>query len=125
MNNAIKNILVVDDDSISRFIHRKIFEKAGYAVEDVKDGQEAIDKVVAQPNHYDLILIDYNMPNKNGVEATKEIRGLKNSKKRLSIVGITSNPEMKNRCLGSEMDDVISKPVSEFTFKEIINRYLM
>ena len=66
-----KKILVVDDSALARRILTKILENLGYSVDTAKDGEEAIKK--ALNDNYDLITLDIEMPNKNGIEVIKEI----------------------------------------------------
>ena len=89
----------------------------GLNVEEASDGIEAVEKVSAYPNgdHYDLILMDIQMPNMNGLEASKEIRNLKNVKgaKTIPIIAMTANAsdEDKLKSIEAGMNAHISKPI--------------
>jgi len=105
-------ILVTDDDSNNRVFVTNILRRSGYHVVIARDGQEATD--LYSRGTADLILMDLQMPNLGGLEATASIRKLEaSSKTRIPIIALTAHAMAgdRERCLAADMDDYISKPV--------------
>lgn len=111
------HILVVDDNKINQKITQKTLEKHHFTSDVANDGQEAIDLV--REKDYSLVLMDINMPNVNGIEATIAIREF-NSK--IPIVALTAveMEEMRVKILDSGMNDIIAKPYDVSQFLSII-----
>ena len=104
-------ILLVDDEPINREITRALLEDSGLIVDEAEDGLQAIDMAVEEP--YSLILMDMQMPNLGGTEATTKIRELDIHRK-TPILAMTANAfaEDKARCLEAGMNDFIIKPLN-------------
>lgn len=104
-------ILVVEDEPINQMVAEAILEEAGLSVDFGNNGQEALDKVATQ--HYDLVLMDMQMPVLDGLEATRKIRDVI-SLQALPIIAMTANAfnEDMERCYRAGMDDFLSKPVT-------------
>ena len=102
------NILVVDDNTINQTVAEKILSKIGVLCEIVSDGLLAVDAV--ENKDYDLILMDLQMPNMNGLEATKHILGIN---KNQIVVPMTANVsvEDKETCEKVGMKDFLAKPI--------------
>ncbi len=102
-----KKILIVEDNRINQIVTQKILEKNEIICSIAENGEEAIHKI--KQNSYDLILMDINMPIKNGIEASKEIRKFN---KTIPIIALTAVEieEMKNNIYMSGMNDIIVKP---------------
>ncbi len=107
-------ILIVDDNSINQLVASEILKKSGCKVDVAENGLIAIEKV--KNNRYDLVFMDIQMPQMDGVTATKEIRKIE-STYRTPIVAMTaySMKEDKEKFLISGMDDYISKPIKAET----------
>lgn len=112
-----KRILLVEDNELNKEIAKDILIDFGLSVEEASDGLEAVEKVSAYPNgdYYDLILMDIQMPNMNGLEATKAIRSLSNVKcaKTIPIIAMTANAsdDDKLKSVEAGMNAHISKPI--------------
>jgi signal transduction histidine kinase/CheY-like chemotaxis protein len=107
------HVLLADDDPINRKVAQKLLERLGATVEVVVNGREAVDRVLL--SHYDVILMDCQMPVMDGYEATREIRAReKDSEVRRPIVALTANAMQGDRqtCLESGMDDYLTKPIN-------------
>jgi signal transduction histidine kinase/HPt (histidine-containing phosphotransfer) domain-containing protein len=108
------NILVVDDNIVNRRVCIAQLRKLGvWRISEAEDGRQAI--AAAQNGAFDLILMDVQMPEIDGLEATQQIRlSFSNLKSRQPrIVGLTANSfsEERERCLEAGMDDKLTKPV--------------
>ncbi|MGD9264609.1 MAG: response regulator [Lysobacterales bacterium] len=120
------NILVADDDLITRTVIQNILHQAGYQADLVSNGQEAISAL--QARHYDLLVIDCSMPLMDGFAATRHIRNAASGQidpaiPVIAVTGLTSRADQR-RCLDAGMDACVSKPVDATTLIEAIGRYL-
>ncbi len=123
-----RRILIVEDMEINREISGELLKRSGAEVEFAEDGQVCLDMITsAEAGHYDLILMDVMMPNMDGVEATRRIRRLADSKKAsVPIVALTADVYERGRNIALEagMDDFAEKPIRADKLFETINRCL-
>jgi len=105
-----KQILIVDDNRVNQQVAREMLNKLGYRSDIAINGQDAVNKTLR--NHYDLILMDCNMPVMDGYEATKTIRKQDNEAY-LPIIAMSANTSDKDKekCLLAGMDGAIGKPL--------------
>jgi signal transduction histidine kinase/ActR/RegA family two-component response regulator len=105
-----RKVLLVEDDPINQEIALEQLRRVGLVVDVADDGLQAVNKV--QLNEYDLILMDMQMPEIDGPEATSQIRHIP-GRETLPIIAMTANAfnEDRERCLQSGMNDFLSKPV--------------
>jgi signal transduction histidine kinase/CheY-like chemotaxis protein len=105
-------ILLVDDVDINRMIARALLKRAGALVTEAGDGQQALDLLETNPQGYDAVLMDVQMPVMDGLTAARRIRehGLL---KNLPIIALTADAmvEEKQRCLDAGMNGHLSKPI--------------
>jgi len=105
-----------------------ILKQMGVLVDKANDGLEAVQKYKENHDMYDFILMDENMPNLSGIEATKEIRRFeeKNNLPHIWIVALTANAIKGDRekFLKAGMDEYITKPVKKELIVKILNNLL-
>ena len=108
-----KKVLVAEDNKVNQLVVGKLLEKLNIAYELVENGLEAVEHF--KNESYDLVLMDCEMPELNGYEATKQIRSFENSNSKQStpIIALTANALEENRdlCIGVGMNDHIAKPI--------------
>ena len=112
---AGKRVLLVEDNSMNREIATAILEEAGFKVDTAENGAIAVEKVTYYPEgFYDLILMDIQMPNMDGYQATKLIRQFADEEKaNIPIVAMTANAfeEDKREAIAAGMNGHIAKPI--------------
>lgn len=108
--------MLVEDNELNREIAEEMLKNAGFIVDSVNDGIDAVERMKAlDENTYDLILMDIQMPKMDGYTATKEIRRLSNQRKaNIPIVAMTANAfeEDKKKSMAAGMNAHLSKPVN-------------
>lgn len=116
-----RRILLVEDEPINREIAEQLLAEAGLCVETANDGEQAVNLV--RRNDYDLILMDVQMPNLDGLAATRLIRALPKARQ-VPVIAMTANAYAEDRalCLAAGMDDFMTKPASpELLFAMVLN----
>lgn len=120
-----KKILIVEDNKINMILAKTIVKKiiANCTVFEANDGKEAIKQYKKEKP--DLILMDIQMPNKNGYDATYEIRKLDDSEK-IPIIALTAGILLgeKEKCFESGMNDYLSKPIIQSDLERILHKWL-
>ena len=123
-----KSILLVDDNELNREIAYEILSDFGAKVAMAEDGDIAVDIMKnAQKGDFDLILMDIQMPTRNGYEATKQIRALSAEVSQIPIIAMTANAfeEDKKAALAAGMNAHIAKPIDIELLKNTLKKYLL
>jgi len=120
------NILLVEDNLINQQVALGMLQSQGYSVTVANNGREAL--AAHAQDAFDLILMDCHMPEMDGFEATREIRGreLSSIGKRVPVIAVTANAMAQDReeCLKAGMDDHLSKPFSMLTLQDMLHRWM-
>jgi signal transduction histidine kinase len=118
-----RRILLAEDEPINCEIATMMLEEVGLVVEIARDGVEAVE--MASRLHYDLILMDMQMPRMDGLEATRRIRALASGHD-VPIAAMTANAFAEDRalCFAAGMNDFISKPIDPESFYTLVLKWL-
>ncbi|GHU65134.1 hypothetical protein AGMMS49983_12320 [Clostridia bacterium] len=120
-------ILLAEDVEINREIVQTLLEPSGVGLDMAENGAIAVEKYAADPGRYDLILMDMQMPEMDGLEATRRIRALEDPRARIvPIIAMTANVfrEDIEHCLAAGMNDHLGKPLYFADLVEKLKRYL-
>ena len=121
-------ILLVEDIEINRMLAETILEEAGFEVESVPDGCDAVEAFAQHPaGYYDLVLMDIQMPVMNGYEATRAIRGMeRDDAKTIPIIALSANArdEDKRMSMQSGMNSHIAKPFDVANLISTVNEHV-
>ncbi len=119
------HLLLAEDNIVNQKLAVLILTKAGYKVEVAVNGRQAVDAYTADPDHFDLILMDVQMPEMDGLDATRAIResGFEN----VPIVAMTANAMKGDRekCLDAGMNDYITKPIKREIVFKIVEKWAL
>lgn len=116
-------VLVVEDNPLNREVSAQLLEAMGLVPDLACDGVEAVELV--RQRHYDLILMDVQMPRMDGLEATRQVRALPGHA-RTPIIAMTANAfaEDRARCQEAGMDDFVAKPVDPQELEAALKRWI-
>lgn len=105
------SLLVVEDNKINQLLAMTLLRKAGHDVEIAANGKEGVEALRNQ--NFDVVLMDMQMPEMDGLEATREIRSFPDERARTPIIAMTANAlaSDQKRCLEAGMDDYLAKPI--------------
>jgi len=117
------HILLVEDDRVNSQLLKRILEKMDHRVTVAESGRKALE--VLKESRFDLVLMDIQMPEMDGYEATRRIRS-SSAFKDLPVIAITANAMIGDaeKCLQAGCDDYIAKPIRKKEFLECVHAYL-
>jgi two-component system, sensor histidine kinase and response regulator len=122
--NERHRILIAEDNVVNEKVARHSLQRLGFQVDAVKNGREAV--TAWQTGRYDLILMDCQMPELDGYEATREIRTRERGLQHIPIVALTAHA-MKDddlKCKAAGMDDHLTKPLNRERLRLCLDRHL-
>jgi len=119
-----RKILVAEDNQINQLLVVTLLEEAGYLVDVAEDGLEALAAI--QRGNYDLVLMDAQMPNMDGLQATRAIRDLADDRRRVPIIALTANAMAGDRehYIAAGMDDYLSKPLDAAVMLSMVQAWV-
>jgi signal transduction histidine kinase/CheY-like chemotaxis protein len=143
--NALR-VLIVEDNLVNQKLAKMMLTKAGYHVNIANNGKEAVELYTANSKNYDMVLMDIQMPEMDGFEATKAIRQFENNRhpqggqaeqgtitkngdrspiQRVPIIAMTAHAMKGDRekCLEGGMDDYIAKPIKRQIVMEVLEKW--
>ena len=118
------SILLVEDNDINRLYAGSILKMWGCPFDTAENGEVAIEKF--KNSHFDLILMDIQMPVMDGFETTKVIRQWNNEKSKIPIVALTANATQRDidKCISLGMNDCLTKPFTQEDLLKVLDKYL-
>jgi CheY-like chemotaxis protein len=127
VNNTLSHIkiLLAEDNEVNKLLAKSILQYWGIESKTAHTGHEAV--AMLQNEDFDIVLMDIQMPEKNGIEATQEIRNMSDEKKRnIPIIALTANALRgeEKKYLAAGMSDYLTKPFKEKELYEVIQRVL-
>ncbi|HEX2760949.1 MAG TPA: response regulator, partial [Rhizomicrobium sp.] len=117
------NILLAEDNKINQKFATVLLTKAGHTVTIAENGHEAVDAV--RRNDFDIVLIDIQMPDLDGVGATREIRAMASPKNDIPIIAMTAHAMAgaKEEYLAAGMNDYVAKPVQREALFDVLKKF--
>lgn len=117
-------VLLAEDNPVNQKLALILLQKAGFSVDAVENGVQALQ--FAQKGQYGAILMDVQMPEMNGFEASRRIREWEGGRRRIPIIAMTAHALKgdRERCLDAGMDDYISKPIQPQALLNVLDRWM-
>ena len=119
-----QRILIVEDNPVNQAVAARLVERLGYLWDHAANGLEAVEAVSRRT--YALVLMDCEMPDLDGWEATRQIRRAEHSGQHVPIVAVTASTlrDNRDRCLRAGMDDYLVKPLRESILRAVLARWI-
>jgi signal transduction histidine kinase/DNA-binding response OmpR family regulator len=123
-NTQRARILVADDNTTNQKVALRMLQRLGYRGDVAATGAEAV--TMLGNGHYDAVLMDCQMPEVDGYEASRQIRHNERGGRHVPIIAMTADalPGERERCMDAGMDDYISKPVKLHVVAAVLERWL-
>ncbi|GEM_PF-685430 len=120
---AGKHLLLAEDNEANQFVAEEILTRAGFKMDIANNGREAVEMVKARD--YDAVLMDMQMPEMDGLEATREIRN-QLAGRPLTIIALTANAMQSDleACRAAGMDDYVAKPIDRRLLFKVLRKWM-
>jgi CheY-like chemotaxis protein len=122
--NQTAKILLVEDNLVNQKLALALLKKMGLSATVAQNGQEALEFLAQQP--FDVVLMDCQMPIKDGYQATKELRASNLANKNIPVMAMTANAMQgdEEKCYASGMSDYLTKPVNPNIMAQKLTKWL-
>ncbi len=123
VDSGYPRILLAEDNPVNQIVAQRMLESLGYPVDVAANGLEALQALEHQ--HYDVVLMDIQMPEMDGLEATRTIRRWLPAEEQPRIIAVTAFALDFSRemCIDAGMDDFIAKPVNKEHLAEMLEKH--
>lgn len=118
-----KKILIVDDNKLNIKVAEILLKKYNFQIESVLSGKECIDKINSG-NNYDLIFMDYMMPEMDGIETLNNLKQIPNFKTKVIALTADAIEGSKEKFLNAGFDGYISKPIDKSILNDVILKFI-
>jgi CheY-like chemotaxis protein len=118
------NVLVAEDNPVNQLLMTRLLERRGHRVTVAANGREAVEAIEKRP--YDVVFMDMQMPEMDGLEATASIRQREKGRAvHLVVIALTAHAMKgdRERCVAAGMDDYLSKPIGVQELDDVLRRY--
>ncbi len=124
-DGSAAHILIVEDNPVNQKVAGLMLKKSGFKVSFAGNGREGVDLFFKSPESYELILMDVQMPEMDGLQATEEIR--RRGAEKIPIIALTAHNLKKDRdkCLDSGMNDYMTKPLKKDRLLEMVEKWVL
>ncbi|MDA0661559.1 MAG: response regulator [Proteobacteria bacterium] len=121
--DGVLRILVAEDNQINQMLITSLLKTKGYVIDLADNGAEAVDMLRSQP--YDIVLMDIQMPEMDGIAATRKIRTMDCAQADIPIIAVSAHAMQSNRneALGAGMNDYLTKPIDKNELFEKVARW--
>jgi PAS domain S-box-containing protein len=119
-------VLVAEDNVVNQMVARGVLEGLGYTVEFAHDGLQAVAAMTQTPGRFVAVLMDCQMPQLDGYEATRVVRQLEHPDARVPVIAMTASTALgeRERCLAAGMDDFLMKPIDFGLLESTLGRWV-
>lgn len=117
-----QKVLLADDDEVTREVLGMMLEDAGYEYESVSKGDDAVSRALS--GEFAAVVMDFEMPVLNGLEATLRIRRLENGETKIPIIVLSAHTEKRGTVMGIGANAYLSKPVTSATLRTTLSSWI-
>lgn len=124
--SALRKILLVEDDDFTRYMMREIIATLDIKVEIATDGQDGVDRLMAQPGDFGLVLMNLHMPHMSGIDATRIIRETRPAPpSEVPIIAVTADTVFQDDAVVSKlgMNGFVAKPLTPGLLLQLVDQY--
>ncbi|MCJ8332682.1 MAG: response regulator [Epibacterium sp.] len=124
--SALRKILLVEDDDFTRYMMREIIATLDIQVEIAESGQDGLNRLMAHPGDFCLVLMNLEMPDMSGIDATQIIRATRDAPpSKVPIIAVTDDSDFQDDAVVSElgMNGFVAKPLTPGLLLQLVDQY--